>query len=145
MSDETFAINYLRFWYNASNVSAFPSSAYISYPAFIASLRDGTTFLKEFGKAVKDIRQDKVKSALVELAKKNPNVIPTKYDFFQASINAASNVTVGDIAGAAADGVKQAGKIALFAGGTYALVMGIAAVAVFAPLIMEEFKARKSA
>lgn len=145
MSNETFAINYLRFWYNASNVSAFPSSAYISYPAFIASLRDGSTFLNEFGAAVKDIRQDKVKTALEELAKKNPNVVPTKYDFFQASVNAASNITVSDIAGAAADGVKQAGKIALFAGGTYALVMGVAALAIFAPMVMEEFKARKSA
>jgi hypothetical protein len=145
MSDETWAINYLRFWYNASNVSKFPSSAYISYPAFIAKMRDGTTFLVEFGKAVKNIRQDKIKDALEKLAAKNPNVIPTKYEFFQASVDSAAVVTFGEIAGAAADGVKDTAKIALFAGGSYVLIMGIAAVVVLAPALMEEFKAARHA
>lgn len=144
MSDETFAINYLRFWYADSNVSAMPSASYISYPAFIATLRDGSTFLSEFGKAVKNIRQDKVKAALEALAAKNPDVIPSKADFFQASVNAASDVTIGDLAGAAADGVKQAGKIALFAGSSYVLIMGIAAVLVMAPLFYSDFKAKHS-
>lgn len=129
MGDETLAINYLRYWYNASNVSALVSLSYISYSNFIAKERaEHPTFLTQLSASLKSIRQDKVKRAFEALAAQNPDVIPDVTDFFQSlsdELTAINPANVADwVGGGVADTAKQVGTIAAFGLGTYALIAG---------------------
>lgn len=136
--DRDLAINYLRFWYNASDVSKFVSANYLSFPAFIARVDTGT-FLTELGSAMASIRQDKVKAAFEKLAADNPAGIPPKGDFFNYLAASVGNFTTGDAAKAAGGALLDVGEAGLAAGGLlvggYSLYLILGGLLIILPML----------
>lgn len=132
------AVNNLRYWYNASNLSFVVTPGYITYPAFIAKIDTGI-FMDSLGSAMKSIRQDKIKAAYEALAASDPFSIPPKEEFFNSLAISQATVDFRTVAQATTDVVKEdvetAGKIAAVGLGGYALYLALAGLVILLPSI----------
>lgn len=143
MSDRGYGINVLRYWWNATPMAVLHFTSFQDAIAYYDA--QNPDFIAKLGKMAQDSKTpfDRIKSALEDLAKQQGDKYPHYSAILQAIVTASGQVTAGDIAGAAADGVLQAGKYLAFGLGTYALVAVVVGVIILAPelkLILRKVK-----
>lgn len=128
LSNETFSIQALRYWWNASSNA---SSTVTSFEKALTYYRGQGVFMDRFGATVRTVPQDKVKAAMESLGRRSTG-FPAIQDFFEYLAKFVGSLTVGEIAAAAGEGVVDAGKFALDIGkSSLLLYVGVAAFAIF--------------
>lgn len=132
-SNDTYAVQALRYWWNASPLS---QVSVTNFSMAVDKYRASGTFMNTFGGTVKKYPQDRVKTAMEKLGRKMGASFPAGSDFFDALAAEIGSLTTGDVLSAAGSGVVDAGKFvgttALDLGKSGLLIyVGIAAVGVF--------------
>ena len=138
ISDEGYAINVLRKWYDASGIS-------MSFSQVVDQLRTRGTFLTQFGKAVRKLELPKVQSAMTELGDDQGSRIPSTSEFFEAVSLEAGSVSVSDVGKAAAQGVSQAADVVVSTAKAGAVVYAAIAGLGVLMLLLSMRKERSSA
>lgn len=145
-ADRDLAINYLRYWYKASNVSRFVSANYITYQDFLGKIDTGG-FLSSIGSSMHSIRQDKVQAAFEKLAADQPDAVPSQSDFFNYLAAQVGNFTVSDAASAAGAAIQTEAKAGIALGGAlvggYALWIALGAALLILPMMVRAKGAAK--
>lgn len=127
--NETFAIQALRFYYDAT-----PTPLRIAdFSSFLAQYRvKHPTFLDKFGATVRTMVQSKMKNAMETLGKKTTTLFLGTIDYFNILATVGVQVNASDIASAAVDGVIDAGKKLVDIGSSSLMIyVAIAAIGVF--------------
>lgn len=144
MGPEAIGINLLRLWWNATPLSALKLS---TFSDAVDYYQKKGSFLAELGKLTKSIELGKIQVALEKMGRRFGSVYPPTSEFFQAVADYAGVVSVGEVAEAAGDGLKDAGgAIAKLAASGVLLYVAIAAVGAFVlPKILSGRSARSHA
>jgi hypothetical protein len=131
VSDRALGVYYLRFWWNATPMAVLQLTTFQDAEAYYD--KQNPDFIAALGRNAAHVPADRVKGKFEEVAKQFGDKYPHYSYLLQAVVDAGGEVTAGDIASAAADGVVQAGKYLAFGIGGYMLIAGLVAVVLLAP------------
>lgn len=135
MNDRDWAVNYLRFWWNATPMASLGLTTYQDALAYY----DGksSTFLSQLGRTVKAIRQDKIRTAFEKLAAQYGDKYPPPAEFYAAIADQQQTFDLGDAKEVAAKTVTDVGTAVKFGASAYLLIVLVGLAVVVLPMLKE--------
>lgn len=124
LSNRTYFINTLRFWWNATPMASLKLSTFQDALAFYDQ---NPKFVEDYGALVKTVKQEKVRLAHEKLAKAYQSKYPPKEEFYNFLASEVGSLSFSDVGAAVADTAKDVAGIAKSGIGLYIGVLAAGA------------------